>query len=68
MLAFVETSVRDSVRRRRDQAEFLKRGIASIDAAKRGAGYVSADTVIRSLEDRLAKARISKARKAASAR
>lgn len=58
--AFVEASIRDSVRRRQDQADFVKRGIASLDAARRTEHYVSADAVVRKLEDRLARARSGK--------
>lgn len=61
--AFVEASVRENVQRRLDQAAFIQRGMASLDAARRGGGYVSADTVIKGLEQRLAAARAAKARK-----
>jgi predicted transcriptional regulator len=60
---FVEASVRDSVMRRLAQAEFVKRGMTSLDAARRDGNYVSAESVLRKLEDRLVKARAAKARK-----
>jgi predicted transcriptional regulator len=55
--AFVEASVRDTVRRRLDQAEFVARGIASLEAAKRDGRYVDAKTVVAKLQARLDKAR-----------
>ena len=58
--AFVEASVRDNVRRRKDHAAFLERGIASLEAAKRSGQCVSAATVVRKLEDRLSEARAGK--------
>ncbi len=66
--AFVEASVRDNVRRRLDQAEFVKRGIASLNSARRSGHYVSADTAVRKLEARLIKARAGKRRVASAAR
>lgn len=65
--AFVEASVRDSVRRRLDQADFVKRGIASLSIARRSGQYVSAEAVVRKLEDRLAAARASKGAKPSAA-
>ena len=50
---FVETSVRESVRRRRNQAEFMARGIASLENAKLTDNYVDADVVINKLERKL---------------
>lgn len=55
---FVETSVRDSLRRRQDQAEFVARGMASIDTAKRTGRHVSAAQVVAKLQARLDKARL----------
>jgi predicted transcriptional regulator len=54
---FVEASVRDSVAQRMVQAEFIQRGMDSLAAARRDGGYVSADTVVQRLEQRLADAR-----------
>lgn len=51
---FVESSVRDMVRRRRHQAEFLARGLRSLESAKRTGAYVDADVVIGRLERKLA--------------
>lgn len=54
--AFVETSVRENVKRRIDQAAFLQRGIASLEAAHCTGHTVSAQAVVRKLEDKLAAA------------
>jgi predicted transcriptional regulator len=66
--AFVEASVRDTIRRRLDQAEFIKRGLASLAAARRSGQYVAADTVVRNLEERLENARRDKQHTAAGSR
>jgi len=58
---FVETSVRESVSRRRNQAEFIARGIASLESAKLSDNYVEADVVIGSLQRKLAFAKASRA-------
>lgn len=68
---FVEASVRDSVMRRLTQAEFVKRGLTSLEEARQTGVYVSAEVVLDRLEAKLAKARSDKAakpRKAASKR
>ena len=54
---FVENAVRETVGRRRNQAEFLARGIQSLEAAKRNGDYVDADVVLGKLHQRLASAR-----------
>ncbi|WP_304862659.1 YlcI/YnfO family protein [Rhodoferax sp.] len=59
---FVETSVRESVQRRRNQAEFIARGIASLEGARRTGDHVDADVVIGSLERKLVVAKASKSR------
>ena len=64
--AFVEASVRENVKRRVDQAAFIHRGIASLQAARRSGEYVTAEAAIRRLEVRLSTARASKRRKSAS--
>jgi hypothetical protein len=61
--AFVENSVRESLRRRRDQSEFVKRGMASLQSARKSGKSISADTAVRKLEERLAKAKAARARK-----
>ena len=59
---FVESSVRDSVQRRKVQTEFIARGLRSRDAAKRTGDYVAADDVIAQLQRQLdsARARVAK--------
>lgn len=65
--AFVETSVRESLRRRLDQSEFVKRGMASLQSARKSGKTISADTALRKLEGRLAKATAAPARKSRTA-
>lgn len=60
--SFVEASVRDTVRRRTEQAEFVARGITSIEAAKRSGRHVDAASVVGKLRARLDSARRPKAR------
>lgn len=54
---FVEACVREGVKRRLAQAEFIARGLASLEAAKRDGQFVSADEVIGGLAKKLADAR-----------
>lgn len=54
---FVESAVRETVLRRRNQAEFLARGIRSLEAAKQADDYVDADAVVEQLRSRLAAAK-----------
>jgi len=62
---FVEASLRASVERRRVQAEFIARGLRSLDEARRTGDLVDADVVVASLQRKLdtARARITKSRK-----
>lgn len=55
--SFVETSVRETVRRRIEQAEFVARGLASLVASKRDGQFAEADDVVAKLQARLDKAR-----------
>ncbi|MDB5806252.1 MAG: prevent-host-death protein [Betaproteobacteria bacterium] len=55
--SFVEQSIRDNIERRRVQGEFIRRGLASRDEARRTGKYISADTVLRGLDAKLKKAR-----------
>ncbi|HJV62825.1 MAG TPA: YlcI/YnfO family protein [Albitalea sp.] len=57
---FVEASVRASVQRRRNQAEFIARGLRSLDEARRTGGYVDAEVVVERLQRKLAAARAPK--------
>ena len=54
---FVEASVRATVQRRRHQAEFIARGLRSLDDARRTGGYVDADAVVQTLQRKLDTAR-----------
>ena len=57
---FLETSVRDSVQRRRNQQEFVRRGLASLENAKLTDLYVDADAMLARLERKLVDARVLK--------
>jgi hypothetical protein len=54
---FVENAVRQSVLKRQHQAEFVRRGLASIEETKRARGGIAADTVVAQLEAKLVAAR-----------
>jgi predicted transcriptional regulator len=54
---FVESAVRETVARRKSQAEFVRRGMASIDETKGLNNGVPADVVLAKLEARLAAAK-----------
>jgi len=54
---FLLTAVRDSVQRRRNQQEFIRRGLASLEYAKLTGAYVDADDMLAKLERKLADAR-----------
>ncbi len=58
---FVENAVRTTVAKRKNQAEFIRRGIAAIEATKRDGGAIPAAVVIAKLEAKLAAARLAKA-------
>ncbi|AOK11613.1 MULTISPECIES: YlcI/YnfO family protein [Burkholderia] len=47
--AFVEQSIREGIERRRLQSEFIARGIASRDEARRTGEYVSSSEVLERL-------------------
>ena len=53
---FVENAVRTTVTRRKTQAEFIKRGITSIEATKKGGGGIPAEVVIARLQAKLSAA------------
>ncbi len=57
---FVERSVRESIDRRRMQAEFIRRGLLSRDQARQQQNYVEAGQVIGKLETLLAEAKTGK--------
>lgn len=54
---FVENAVRTTVIRRKTQAEFIKRGMAAIEATKKGGGGIPAEVVIAKLQAKLSAAR-----------
>ena len=58
---FVENAVRTTVAKRKNQAEFIKRGIAAIEATQREGGGIPAAVVVAKLEAKLAAARQVKA-------
>ena len=51
---FVEKAVRSTVQMRKNQAEFVRRGIAAIDATKRAGVGIPAEVVLAKLEAKLA--------------
>lgn len=55
--SFVATSIRAQVDRRVAQHEFIARGLASVDEARRTGEYYAADEVIEGLRKRLERAR-----------
>ena len=57
MSEFVEASVRATVLRRRNQAEFIARGLRSLDDALRTGDCVDADVVVQKLQRKLDAAR-----------
>jgi hypothetical protein len=61
---FVENAVRTTVAKRKNQAEFVRRGIAAIEATKRDGSGIPAAVVIAKLEAKLANAKLAKQAKA----
>jgi predicted transcriptional regulator len=55
--AFVEASVRAQVQRRQQQAEFVARGMASMDAVRAGAPTLSLDESMLAVKRRITAAR-----------
>lgn len=58
--AFVEDSLRRNVEFRRTQQEFIARGLASSDAAKKSGVYFSSEEVLQELDDIIAGTRAGK--------
>ena len=50
---FVEQSIREGVERRRNQSEFIARGIASREAAQHTGDYLPASEVLEKMKRRL---------------
>lgn len=61
---FIEASVRETILRRRVRAEFIARGLASREEAKRTGAYVDAEVVHAQLAEKLAQARTKLQKKA----
>lgn len=57
---FVEQSIRANIERRQFQQEFIARGLASRDEAKRTGVYYSAEEVMDELKSKLAAKRAGK--------
>ena len=55
--SFVEQSIRESIDRRLAQREFIARGLAARERARKTGKYVSSDAVIGRLEKMLSKAK-----------
>lgn len=55
--SFVEESIRANIERRQVQSEFIVRGLASGNSARRTDNYIAADAVVKGLERRLAQAK-----------
>ena len=62
---FIETSIKESIHRRRVRAEFLARGLASRDEARRTGVYHSAKEVHEGLQQMLDEAKAEWARRTA---
>lgn len=58
--SLMEQSLRDEVNRRRTQTEFIARGLAAREEAKRTGVYYTVDEVMGSLRDILAEAKARK--------
>ena len=57
LTSLVETAVRNEVKRRQDQAEFLRRGLTAIQRTVAAGDGIPASTVIAKLEAKLAAAK-----------
>ncbi|MDO9202544.1 MAG: YlcI/YnfO family protein [Hydrogenophaga sp.] len=60
---FVESAVRSVVEKRKNQAEFVRRGIAAIQETQRTGSGIPADQVVARLEAKLNAARQSQVRR-----
>ena len=57
MASLVENAVRTEVSRRRDQSEFVRRGLAAIARSEAAGDWIPAETVIAKLEAKVTAAR-----------
>lgn len=55
--SFMEQALRSSIQSRRVQKEFIARGLASRDEAKRTGEYFAAEDVLSEMEDMLSQAK-----------
>jgi len=55
--SFVEQSIREQIARRQTQKEFIARGLASRDDARRTGIYFSADEVLQGLDRKIAESK-----------
>jgi hypothetical protein len=60
---FMESAVRATVAKRKNQAEFIRRGIEAIEVTKREGGGIPAAVVVAKLEAKLVAARQAKAQR-----
>jgi Arc/MetJ-type ribon-helix-helix transcriptional regulator len=60
---FVENAVRQTVLRRKNQAEFLRRGIAAVEETRRADSGTPAHVVVARLEAKLAAAKRTQAQR-----
>jgi len=60
---FVENAVRQSVLKRQNQSEFVRRGMAAIQETQRLGNGIPADTVLAQIDAKLAAARKTLARR-----
>lgn len=65
LTALVETAVRNEIARRREQAEFVKRGLLAIERTETAGDGVPAAAVLAKLEAKLAEAKRIKASRGA---
>jgi hypothetical protein len=54
--SFVDVAVREQVRRRLQQAEFIERGLVSADAVRQGGATLSLDEAMQALRQRIEQA------------
>jgi predicted transcriptional regulator len=60
---FVENAVRQSVLKRQNQSEFVRRGMAAIEETQRLGNGIAADEVLAQLDTKLAAARMALAQR-----
>lgn len=58
--SFVEQSIRESIERRRNQREFIARGLRARDEARHSDAYVDASVVVGRLEAMLTEAKVAR--------